>query len=172
MSRRYRAPLVIFTPKSLLRLPRAMSHPDDLSSGRFRTVLDDPGAAARPQAVRSAILCSGKVYYDLLEERLRRQGDGDLTAALLRVEQLYPWPGARIASLLGRFTSLERVVWCQEEPRNMGAWSFVYERLPDLLPSGLRLDYAGRAPSASIAAGSPRVHKREQSTLVAEAFGK
>ncbi|HXK21572.1 MAG TPA: 2-oxoglutarate dehydrogenase E1 component [Myxococcota bacterium] len=172
MSRRYRAPLVIFTPKSLLRLPRAMSHPDDLSSGRFRTVLDDAGAAARPQGVRSAILCSGKVYYDLLEERLRRQGDGELSAALLRVEQLYPWPGARIASLLGRFPSLERVVWCQEEPRNMGAWTFVHERLPDLLPSALRLVYAGRAPSASIAAGSPRIHKREQSTLVAEAFGK
>ena len=172
MARRFRAPLVVFTPKSLLRLPRAMSHPDDLSSGRFRTVLDDPGAAARAQGVKTAILCSGKVYYDLLEERLRRQGDGEVGAALLRVEQLYPWPGARVASLLGRFPSLERVVWCQEEPRNMGAWTFVRERLPDLLPSGLRLDYAGRAPSASTAAGSPRVHKREQSTLVAEAFGK
>ena len=172
MVRRYRAPLVIFTPKSLLRLPRAMSHPDDLSNGRFRSVLDDPAAAARPHAVRRAVLCSGKVYYDLLEERMRRHGDGEVPVALLRVEQLYPWPGERIAALLARFDALERVVWCQEEPRNMGAWSFVHERLPELLSAGLRLGYAGRAPSAAIAAGSPRIHKREQAALVAEALAE
>jgi 2-oxoglutarate dehydrogenase E1 component len=170
MARRFRSPLVIFTPKSLLRLPRASSHPDDLASGRFRTVLDDPTAAARPQSVRRVILSSGKVYYDLLEERQRRQGDGDVSVALLRVEQLYPWPGARIASLLSRFESLEHAVWCQEEPRNMGGWTFVNDRLPELLPAGRTLLYAGRAPSASIAAGSPRIHKREQTALVSEAF--
>ncbi|HVH19135.1 MAG TPA: 2-oxoglutarate dehydrogenase E1 component [Myxococcota bacterium] len=170
MARRYRTPLVIFTPKSLLRLPRATSHPDDLANGGFRTVLDDPAAAARPQSVRRAILSSGKVYYDLLEERQRRQGDADVSVALLRVEQLYPWPGARIASLLSRFDALEHVVWCQEEPRNMGGWTFVNDRLPELLPAGRSLDYAGRAPCASIAAGSPRIHKREQTALVAEAF--
>jgi 2-oxoglutarate dehydrogenase E1 component len=172
MCRRYRAPLVIFTPKSLLRLPRASSHPDELAGGRFHSVLDDPSAAARPQAVRRAVLCSGKVYYDLLEERLRRHGDGDVPVALLRVEQLYPWPGERIAALLARFSGLTSVVWCQEEPRNMGAWSFVLERLPELLPAPLRLRYAGRPPSASTAAGSPRIHKREQVALVAEAFAE
>jgi 2-oxoglutarate dehydrogenase E1 component len=172
MCRSYRVPLVIFTPKSLLRLPRASSHPEELASGRFQSVLDDATCAARPQAVRRAVLCSGKVYYDLLEERMRRFGGGDVPVALLRVEQLYPWPAERVAGLLARFGAADTVVWCQEEPRNMGAWSFVQERLREPLRDAQRLVYAGRPPSASVAAGSPRVHKREQSTLVSDAFGE
>jgi 2-oxoglutarate dehydrogenase E1 component len=171
MCRRYRAPLVIFTPKSLLRLPRAMSPPDELASGRFHPVLDDAVATARPQAVRRVVLCSGKLYYDLLEERLRRFGDAEVPVALVRVEELYPWPGARLASALARFPDAKHVVWCQEEPRNMGAWSFVQEPLRELLRDGQQLVYAGRAASASTAAGSPRVHRQEQAQLVAEAFG-
>jgi 2-oxoglutarate dehydrogenase E1 component len=171
MCRRYRAPLVIFTPKSLLRLPRAMSPPDELASGRFHPVLDDAVATARPQAVRRVVLCSGKVYYDLLEERLRRFGDAEVPVALVRVEELYPWPGARLASALARFPDAKHVVWCQEEPRNMGAWSFVQEPLRELLRDRQQIVYAGRPASASTAAGSPRIHKREQSQLVSEAFG-
>jgi 2-oxoglutarate dehydrogenase E1 component len=172
MARNYRAPLVIFTPKSLLRLPRAASHPEDLASGRFRSVLDDPAAAARPQSVRRVVLCSGKVYYDLLEEQLRRHGDADVPTAILRVEQLYPWPAERIAALLSRFEATGTVAWCQEEPRNMGGWTFVLERLPALLRKDQQLVYAGRPASASPAAGSGRIHKQQQAALVTEAFTK
>ncbi len=172
MCRSYRAPLIVFTPKSLLRMPRATSHPDELASGRFHRVLDDPAAAARPQSVRRVVLCSGKVFYDLLEERLRRFGDGDVPVALLRVEELYPWPGARIAALLARFADAKTLVWCQEEPRNMGAWSFAQELLRELLRDGQALVYAGRPASASPAAGSPRTHKREQSALASAAIGQ
>jgi 2-oxoglutarate dehydrogenase E1 component len=169
MSRAYLSPLVIFTPKSLLRLPRATSRPEDLAHGRFAHVIDDAEAAAQPEAVERVILCSGKVYYELLEERLRRHGDAVLPVAIARVEQLYPWCGDAIVSVLRRFPNARTVVWCQEEPANMGAWTFVRERLRRAA-GGQALVYAGRPASASPAVGSPRLHKQGQSALLRAAF--
>ncbi|MGH0033136.1 MAG: 2-oxoglutarate dehydrogenase E1 component [Myxococcota bacterium] len=169
MTRGYRSPLVIFTPKSLLRLPRATSRPEDLAHGRFAHVIDDAEAAAQAEAVERVVLCSGKVYYELLEERLRRYGDAELPTAIVRVEQLYPWPEESIGMVLRRFPNARTVVWCQEEPANMGAWTFVRERLRRAA-GGLPLVYAGRPASASPAVGSPRLHKQGQTALLRDAF--
>jgi 2-oxoglutarate dehydrogenase E1 component len=166
--RAWRAPLVIFTPKSLLRLPQALSVPADFARGRFRTLLSDAEALAAPGAVERVVLCSGKVYYDLAAGRAERGLAG--RAALARVEQLYPWPELEIAELLRAFPGAERVVWAQEEPANMGGWTFVRERLADALLPSQKLAYAGRRASASPAAGSMRVHREEQAALVAAAF--
>jgi len=168
--RSYKNPLVIFTPKSLLRLPRASSEPRELVHGRFQHVIDDADAVSDPGAVERVVLCSGKVYYDLLEERLRRHGDGKPPVALVRIEQLYPWPEARVADVLRRYASARNLVWCQEEPENMGPYTFVRERLRRALGEERRLCYAGRPESASPAVGSPRLHKEGQSALVRAAF--
>jgi 2-oxoglutarate dehydrogenase E1 component len=171
MHRGYRAPLVVFTPKSLLRHKRAVSKPRELAEGCFQRIIDDSLTAAGAETAERVILCSGKVYYDLLAERVRRYGEGDSGGvALVRVEQLYPWPGARLGELLRRYASAERVVWCQEEPVNMGPWSFVRERIQDLLGADQELAYAGRRESASPATGSGRLHREQQAELVAAAF--
>jgi 2-oxoglutarate dehydrogenase E1 component len=169
MRRRWRAPLVVFTPKSLLRLPRAGSLPAELASGSFRQVLFDPVAQAAPDSVQRVVVCSGKVYYDLLAEREARFGDR-APAALVRLEQLYPWPESELSQAIQGFAGADRVVWAQEEPANMGAWTFVRERIQGLLLPHQRLAYAGRPESASPAAGSPRVFREEQTALVAAAL--
>jgi 2-oxoglutarate dehydrogenase E1 component len=169
MRRNFRAPLVVFTPKSLLRAPRATSRPADFASGRFQTVIGDPLAAREPQRVRRVLLSSGKVHYDLAEERERRGGSPEV--ALLRIEQLYPWDEAALRAALAPFGAARRVLWVQEEPENMGAWSFVRERLRAALPSDLELGYAGRREAAAPAGGSMRMHRLRQAALVAEAFG-
>jgi 2-oxoglutarate dehydrogenase E1 component len=171
MRRTWRSPLVIFTPKSLLRHRRAVSSAQELSSARFQLLLDDPLTAAAADATGRVVLCSGKVYYDLLEERDRRFGEGGSGGvALVRVEQLYPWPAHELAALLARYAHAERVVWCQEEPANMGAWIFVRERIQDALGPRQKLAYAGRPESASPASGSGRIHREEQAELVAAAL--
>jgi 2-oxoglutarate dehydrogenase E1 component len=170
MIRRYRTPLVIFTPKSLLRLPRAQSRPEDLASGHFAKVLSDPAAEAAAQHVKRVVFCSGKVYYDLCEERKRRHGDSSLPVALVRVEQLYPWPVEQVAALLQRFAHVRSVVWCQEEPANMGAYGFARNQFTGEMLGGRPLVYAGRRESASPAVGSSRIHAQEQAALVAAAL--
>jgi 2-oxoglutarate dehydrogenase E1 component len=169
MRRAFRAPLVVFTPKSLLRAPRATSRPRDLASGRFERVISDPLALAAPDAVRRVVLCSGKVYYDLLAERERRFGSA-ARAALVRVEQLYPWPAGEIADAVRAFPDAKRVVWAQEEPANMGAWTFARERLQDALGPEQTLAYAGRREAASPAAGSLRIHQLEQAAVLDSAY--
>jgi 2-oxoglutarate dehydrogenase E1 component len=169
MRRAFRAPLVVFTPKSLLRLPSASSRTRELASGRFLRLVPDAAALATPDRVRRVVLCSGKAYYDLLAERERRFG-ASAPAALVRVEQLHPWPAAEVAAAVQSFPAATRVVWAQEEPANMGAWTFVRERLHDaLLPSQV-LAYAGRRAAASPAAGSLRIHRQEQAALLDAAF--
>jgi 2-oxoglutarate dehydrogenase E1 component len=168
--RNYRAPMVIFTPKSLLRAPFATSRTEDLSEGRFEPVIDDPVAAADPERVERVLLSFGKVYYDLADERREVLGDDAGRVALVRVEELYPWPEKLLGSLFSRYTNARRFVWVQEEPENMGAWTFVRDRLESLLPVGMRLGYAGRAAAASPATGSMRVHRSEQAQLLAAAF--
>jgi 2-oxoglutarate dehydrogenase E1 component len=170
MRRNYRTPLVIFTPKSLLRLPEAMSKPGDLAGGGFERLIEDGLAARAPESVERVILCSGKVYYELRAERERRMQGAPGRVAIARIEQLYPWPAQRIIDLLQRFPRAERVVYAQEEPANMGAWTFVRERLQNALLPSQKLAYAGRPESASPAVGSMRIHKEEQADLLASAF--
>jgi 2-oxoglutarate dehydrogenase E1 component len=168
--RQYRAPLVIFTPKSLLRSPVAVSPIEAFTSGGFEPLLGDPAAAQRAEDCERLFLCSGKVYYDIVAERQRRFGDDAHRVAVARVEQLYPWPDERVRELVATFPNVTQVVWVQEEPRNMGAWTFLHDRLRDAVPDAVPLRYAGRKEAASPATGSMRIHKQEQAQLLADAF--
>ncbi len=167
MRRVYRAPLIVLTPKSLLRSPAATSRVADFTGGCFEPVLDDPATCGQPSEVERVMLCSGKVYYDLFE--LRRELPAG-RVAIVRVEQLYPWPGHRLGQILHRYDHADSVVWVQEEPANMGAWTFVRNRLQDLLAPSQKLAYAGRPVAASPAVGSRRLHLEEQARLLETAF--
>ena len=169
MRRAYRAPLVLFTPKSLLRAPFARAAVADLASGRFLPVIDDE-LGLDPGAVRRIVACTGKVYYDLVAHRRELEEDAQARVAIVRVEQLYPWPQADLERVFSRYPALDRVVWVQEEPENMGGWTFVRERIRALLREGMPLVYSGRAASASPAVGSARLHRAEQAALVEGAF--
>jgi 2-oxoglutarate dehydrogenase E1 component len=161
-------PMVILTPKSLLRHPRCVSSLEELAEGSYRPVIDD---AADPARASRVVLCSGKLYYDLAKAREDARADH---VALLRVEQLYPFPGSEIARLLDRYAPKAELVWAQEEPRNMGAWRFVRERFQDGDVPGAAsrpLRYVGRAFSASPAPGSHRAHVQEQEQIVREVLG-
>ena len=162
MLRDLRKPLVVMTPKSLLRHKRSTSTLSELSSGEFRTVIDDP-AAPRPAGVRRIVLCSGRVYYDLLE---RRDADTASDVALVRIEQLYPFPAEEYQAIVERYAKARHVVWCQEEPQNQGAWYQIRHRLQAALGDDHLLLYAGREGAAAPATGIHALHQREQETLV------
>jgi len=166
MKRNFRKPLVVMTPKSLLRHRLAVSSVAELVEGAFGEVLDET-ANLDPRQVSRLLLCSGKVYYDLLAERERR---GNTGTAIVRVEQLYPFPDEELHEVLTRHKRAVDVVWVQEEPRNMGAWSFVHEHLPELLHPGQSLRYVGRPAQAAPAVGSQKIHQQEQTALIAEAL--
>jgi len=159
-------PLVLFTPKSLLRLPASFSMLADLTSAGFRAVIDDSSVPRRTDVTR-LVLSAGKLYYDLKAARDERK---DTRTALVRVEQLYPFPAAEIAAIAGAYPAAARAVWAQEESRNMGPWSFVEDSLREALPKTLALSYAGRVPSASPATGNANVHKRELAALLDQAL--
>lgn len=159
-------PLVVMTPKSLLRLPAASSTIDELASGGFKPVIDDP-EIADPAAVKKVVLCSGKVYYDLADARKKAP---ETRVAIVRVEQFYPFPLTSIREILARYENARELVWAQEEPQNMGGWTFMQERLENLLQSCQRPRYVGRSASASPATGSYSIHQHEQTELVAEAL--
>jgi 2-oxoglutarate dehydrogenase E1 component len=163
-------PLVILTPKSLLRLPQASSRLEDLATGGFRPVLDDPnpGVEERAGRVERVVFCSGKIYYDLLPDAERM---GERRPAIVRVEGLYTFPDGAIRTVLGKYPAATDFVWAQEEPRNMGAWFFVAPRITELLPAGRTLRYAGRPERASPAEGYPNAHAAEQARIVADALG-
>ena len=171
MRRNFRSPLILFAPKSLLRAPRATSLPDALATGSFQPVLEDPEAVQQPERVRRLLLCSGKVYYELLAAREERFGTAPSEVAIARIEQLYPFCADRVAELVAHYPHAEHVVWVQEEPANMGAWSYLRDPLQSILGDRLRLRYAGRKPSAAPAGGSMRLHRRRQGRLIAMAFG-
>jgi 2-oxoglutarate dehydrogenase E1 component len=160
-------PLVVMTPKGLLRLKQAASYLEELADGAFRPVLADP--AADPGAVRRLVLCSGKVYYDLVGHELRAAGDW---LAVGRLEQLYPFPVAAAADLVRSYPQLEELVWVQEEPQNMGAWRAIRHRLEEALPAGVRLRYVGRPWRASPSEGYPTAHFKEQDRIVREALSR
>jgi 2-oxoglutarate dehydrogenase E1 component len=158
-----RKPLVVFTPKSLLRHPRARSAPDDFTTGSFEEVLAD-ASQPDPAAVRRVLLCTGKVAVDL---EARREELGTNTAAIVRVEQLYPFPHVAIDEQIARYPNATDVVWVQEEPENMGAWRFVYTQMQRQRTG---LDVVARPESASPATGSKTVHNQEQEELLEAAF--
>jgi 2-oxoglutarate dehydrogenase E1 component len=160
--RNFRKPLIVMTPKSLLRHKLATSPVDAFTRGGFQEVIDD--GAGDPAKVRRVILCSGKVYYDLVEQRSH---DG-AAIALVRVEQFYPFRGDVIQQAVRKYAKAREVVWVQEESLNMGGWSFIEPRLRAL---GIKVKYIGRDASASPATGSRQVHLREQKELVERALG-
>ncbi|MDQ3546570.1 MAG: 2-oxoglutarate dehydrogenase E1 component [Verrucomicrobiota bacterium] len=164
MKRDFIKPLIIMTPKSLLRSEAASSRTEDFTEGSFAEILGAPevGPAGKIERV---ILCSGKVYYDLLSHR---EAEKITTAALVRVEQLYPLAEDKLRAILKPFAQAKQIVWCQEESQNMGAWSYIEPRLRVLL--GREIAYAGRNASASPAVGALAVHKREQACVIGEAF--
>jgi len=164
MKRDFVKPLVIMTPKSLLRAEFASARAEEFTGGKFQEILgsSEVGPAGKMKRV---ILCSGKVYYDLLNYRTEKKID---TAAIIRVEQLYPLHEERLRSMVNAFSKVAQLVWCQEEPQNMGAWTFMEPRLRKMF--GREVAYAGRDASASPAVGSLALHKREQAALTREAF--
>ena len=172
MLRSFRKPLVIMTPKSLLRHPMAKSATGDFTGkSHFRRILSDPIEIADDK-VRRVVLCSGKVAYDLIE---KRDEEGLDDVSIIRIEQIYPFPGDPLAARLSRMSNLESVVWCQEEPQNNGSWFFVQNRIEDALTQagheGMRPSYAGREVAASPATGYARRHEEQQRALVSMALG-
>jgi 2-oxoglutarate dehydrogenase E1 component len=159
-------PLVVITPKSLLRLPAAASAVADFTSGGFQPIIDD-AAVTNAEAVERVVLCSGKVYYDLVEGRKKAAVEN---VALVRMEQFYPFPLTRLREVLRKYPKAKQLVWAQEEPKNMGGWTFVAERLENILTVCERAIYVGRTASASPATGSYAIHQAEQARLVAEAL--
>jgi multifunctional 2-oxoglutarate metabolism enzyme len=153
-------PLIVMTPKSLLRLPAASSTVEELTSGGFRPVIDDAGVKNR-DAVKRIVVCSGKVYYDLATAR---EKSGDEKVAIIRLEQFYPFPTTALKEVFATYPNAAQLVWCQEEPQNMGGWHFVADRLKGLMNAEPR--YIGRSASASPATGSYVIHELEQKQLI------
>ncbi len=160
-------PLVVLTPKSLLRHPLVLCAARELAEGHWQAVIDDPETEARPGDVLRLVLCSGKVYADLATSE-RRTADG--TVALCRLEQLYPFPAREVEELVDRYPQLEEVTWVQEEPENMGAWDFVRPPLLEILDGRWSLDFAGRPRSSSPAEGSAALHGVNQEAIIRQAF--
>ncbi len=160
-------PMVVFTPKGLLRLPRATSTLEDLTSGSFEFVLDDPLAQDRKDEVERLVLCSGKIYYDIDAAPKREETEN---VAIARAELLYPFAKEQLAELIASYPSLKEIVWVQEEPRNMGAWSVMQRRMPELVPEGVELGYIGRPPRASPGEGYAVAHTKEQERIVLTAL--
>jgi 2-oxoglutarate dehydrogenase E1 component len=176
MLRPFRKPLVIMTPKSLLRHPMAKSPREEFQGDwQFKRIKSDPSmepATADDKKIKRLVLCSGKVAYDLIEKRDAEKLEN---VSIVRIEQLYPFPGDPLSVRLERMSNLEEVIWCQEEPRNNGAWFFVQNQIEDSLTkaghAGMRPKYAGRDASASPATGLAKRHAEQQEALVLDALG-
>ena len=156
-----RRPLILMQPKSLLRMPEAASHLSDLTDASFRPVIDDAAAAESRENIKRLVFCTGKMYYDLLAKRAPH-------VALVRVEELYPWPNAEVEKIVDQYPSVEEVVWAQEEPKNMGAWTYVAPRLRVSTGNSLIVRYVGRPERASPAEGYKSSHDAEQQRIVSE----
>jgi 2-oxoglutarate dehydrogenase E1 component len=160
-------PLIVFTPKGLLRMKAAASSLEELTSGSFQFVLDDPRARERREEIERLVLCSGKLYYDIIGHDRYAEAKSVATA---RVELLYPFARNEIASLVGAYPNLKRIVWAQEEPKNMGAWSVMARRLPELVSDGVEFGYVGRPQRSSPSEGYPAAHRLEQERIVLTAL--
>lgn len=162
-----RKPLVLMTPKSLLRHPKAVSMAKEFSEGKFREVIDEETNLEKVQNLDKVILCSGKVYYDAVQFREKKKISD---VAIIRIEQFYPYPQSHLKEIFQKYSSVRDVVWLQEEPKNMGAWNFLEPRLREIIQPTQNLYYAGRPASASTATGSLKRHIEEQEKLLADAF--
>jgi 2-oxoglutarate dehydrogenase E1 component len=160
-------PMIIFTPKGLLRHPLTASTPHDLTTGGWQRVINDSSLPGKRTDVKNLILCSGRIYVDLVTSDLRKDNRDD---AIARVEQLYPFPKAELEGLLGEYPSLERVIWVQEEPQNMGAWNYLRPLLRQLTEENWSLHYVGRPESSSPAEGSSTLYRINQQSLIEQAF--
>ncbi len=169
MVRPFRKPLILFTPKSLLRNKDATSPLSEFTKGEFRTVIGELDATIEAAKVKRVIACSGKVYYDLVKKRAEKKA-GDV--AIVRVEQLYPFPHKAFAAELKKYPNATEITWCQDEPQNQGAWFFVQHYIHENMLEGQRLGYAGRPFSASPAVGYAHLHQEQQKALLDQAFGK
>jgi 2-oxoglutarate dehydrogenase E1 component len=163
-----RKPLIIFTPKSLLRNKDATSPLSEFTKGVFQTVIPE-SKALKADKVKRLVACSGKVYYDLVKKR-EEKGIDDV--AIIRIEQLYPFPHKAFATELKKYPNATDIVWCQDEPQNQGAWFFIQHNIHENMTDGQRLGYSGRAASASPAVGYAHLHLEQQKALVEGAFGK
>jgi 2-oxoglutarate dehydrogenase E1 component len=168
MVRNLRKPLVIFTPKSLLRNKDATSPLSEFTEGGFQTVIGDQ-ADLKAEKVKRVLACSGKVYYDLVKKRADKAIDD---VAIVRIEQLYPFPHKAFGAEMKRYPNATEIVWCQDEPQNQGAWFFIQHNIHENMSEGQRLGYAGRAASASPAVGYSHLHQDQQKALIEAAFGK
>jgi 2-oxoglutarate dehydrogenase E1 component len=169
MLRMFRKPLVIMTPKSLLRAKDATSPLADFTKGEFKTVIGDQDATLNAEKVKRVIVCSGKVYYDLVRARAEKKS---ADVAIIRVEQLYPFPHKAFAAELKKYPNATDIVWCQDEPQNQGAWFFVQHYVHENMSEGQKLGYAGRPASASPACGYAHLHQEQQKALLDQAFAK
>ena len=169
MVRQFRKPLIIMTPKSLLRAKDASSPLEEFTKGEFRTVNPETDESIVAAKVKRVIVCSGKVYFDLARKRAEK---GITDVAILRLAQLYPFPHKAFATEMKRYPNATDVVWCQDEPQNQGAWFFIQHQIHENMLEGQRLGYAGRAASASPAVGYAHLHQEQQKALIDQAFGK
>ena len=160
--RRPRRPLICLQPKSLLRLPQASSTLNEVANGAFQSVIDDPSPTNNRSDIRRLAFCTGKLYYDLVASPTR-----SANVAVVRVEELYPWPHEDIARITAQYSALEQIVWAQEEPRNQGAWTYVQPRLRASAGAALGVSYVGRAERASTAEGYKDAHDIEQARIIA-----
>jgi multifunctional 2-oxoglutarate metabolism enzyme len=160
-------PLIAFTPKGLLRLDRATASTEELTSGHFHFILDDPRAGDRREKVERLVLCTGKVYFDMDTSERREAAEN---VAIARVELIYPFAKDQLAKLIDGYPNLREIVWVQEEPRNMGCWKVMSRRMPDVLPEGVELGYIGRPTRASPGEGYSVSHAREQDRIVLTAL--
>ncbi len=166
IKRDFRKPLVVFTPKKLLRYPKAVSKLEDLAEGSFKEVIDDSSVVAKD--VDTVVLCSGKIYYDLLEEK-EKLGAGS-NIAIVRVEQLYPFPGSQIKNIIEKYGKDCKFIWTQEEPENMGGWNYMLSQFRFWNEQGVQLDVASRMASASPASGSPKVSAIRHQKILDKVF--
>lgn len=159
-------PLVVFTPKGLLRHPQCVSKLEELTMGSFQEILDDPQP---PKKTKRLVLCTGRIYYDLISERAKNQTE-DL--AIVRIEQLYPFYTEKMKELFDKYSGFKTCYWVQEEPKNMGAGEYMLNRLQEIIPKDVELKYISRPRSASPAVGSHAMHKQEYQEIIAELFGR
>ncbi|MBU3554564.1 2-oxoglutarate dehydrogenase E1 component [Polynucleobacter sp. UB-Piko-W3] len=167
MIRQFRKPLILMTPKSLLRNKEASSPLSEFTKGKFHTVLPERDDTIDAKQVTRLVMCSGKVYYDLVKQRAEKK---IADVAIIRLEQLYPFPHKALAAELKKYPKIAEVVWCQDEPQNQGAWFFVQHNILENMSEGMKLAYAGRPASASPACGYAHLHQEQQKSLLNAAF--
>ena len=169
MVRSLRKPLVVMSPKSLLRHKDATSPVEEFTGGRFRTIIGEQDEAIEPARVKRVLVCSGRIYYDLMQKRAETEARD---VVIVRVEQLYPFPHKAFAAELKKYAKATELVWCQDEPQNQGAWFYVQHYIYQNMREGQKLGYAGRAPSAAPAVGYVHLHRTQQDALLKAAFAR